>query len=91
MLAASHASNLKHHKYSALATTHLFVPVAVETFGPWNDEGINFISELGRRITLVTGDTREKSCLFQRISAAIQLGNAASCTGTFPLEQDDDF
>jgi len=88
--AASHASNLKHQKYSALASTHFFVLAAVETFGPWNDEGINFISELGRRITLVTGDPREKSFLFQRISVAIQLGNAASCTGTLPLEQDDD-
>ena len=86
--AASHASNLKHQKYSALASTHFFVLAAVETFGPWNDEGINFISELGRRITLVTGDPREKSFLFQRISVAIQLGNAASCTGTLPLEQD---
>src|SRR5277367_2761178 len=70
--------------------THFFVPVAIETFGPWNEEGLNFISELGRRTSLVTGDPREISYLFQRLSVEIQLGNAASCTSTFLIGPEEE-
>ena len=88
--AALHASNQKHQKYSSLTATHFFVPVAIETLGPWNEEGLNFISELGRRTSLVTGDPREISYLFQRLSVAIQLGNAASCTSTFLIGPEEE-
>src|ERR1700733_7099659 len=33
--------------------------------GPFNSSGLLFITELGRCLTLVTGDTRETSYLFQ--------------------------
>ena len=42
-----------------------------------------FISELGRRISEVTKDTRDTEFLRQRISVAIQRGNAMACLGTF--------
>ena len=88
--AANQAATLKQQKYAALASTHTFVPLAVETFGPWNSEGLSFISELGRRTTVVTGDPRETTFLFQRLSIAVQYGNAVSCAGTFPLNAEDD-
>jgi len=88
--AAAQAGILKHQKYAALAPTHIFVPVAMETFGPWNTEGLDFIKELGRRTTLVTGDPRETTFLLQRLSIAVQCGNAVSCAGTFPPNAEDD-
>ena len=88
--AAAHAGTLKQQKYAALDPTHTFVPVAVETFGPWNAEGLSFISELGRRITLATGDPRETTFLFQRLSIAVQSGNAISCAGTLPTDAAED-
>ena len=38
--------------------------------------------ELGRRITAVTGERRATEFLLQRLSVAIQRGNAASILGT---------
>jgi hypothetical protein len=88
--AAAHSSSLKDVKYSAFTPTHLFVPVAVETLGPWNMEGLAFIRELGRRTALITGDPRETSFLLQRVSMAVQLGNAASIVGSLPARTGDD-
>ena len=82
--AASHASTLKDQKYSSLTPTHHFVAIAIETLGPWNAEGLDFVRELGRRISLVTGDPRETAYLLQRVSVAVQMGNVASFAGSLP-------
>ena len=82
--AAAKSAALKHSKYASISATHIFVPVAVETLGPWNLEGLNFIKELGRRLSRVTSDPRETSFLLQRISVAVQRGNAASFLGSLP-------
>ena len=42
------------------------------------EETSSFIGELGKRITMVSGDPREPEFLFQRLSVAIQRGNAIS-------------
>jgi len=84
--AAMSASQEKTKKYSALSSTHIFVPVAVETPGPWNDEGLALIAEIGRRTSLITADHREAFFLFQRISFAVQRGNAAYFTGSLPKD-----
>src|SRR5580693_2904633 len=76
--AANHSSTLKRQKYHALDQSHIFIPVAVETFGPWGDEALAFVKEVGRRLSLATGDPRETNFLFQRLGVAIQIGNAAS-------------
>ena len=83
--AANVVAAKKHQKYSALDATHDFVAVAVETLGPWSDEGLRFIEEVGRRTSVVTVDAREATFLFQRIGVAIQRSNAApSINGTLP-------
>jgi hypothetical protein len=82
--AAEHAANNKSNKYGALSNTHHFVPVAIETLGPLNIDGLCFLRDLGRRISLVTNDPRETSFLLQRLSVAVQRGNAASVTGSLP-------
>jgi hypothetical protein len=55
----------------------MFVPVAIETFGALGDEATAFLTELGRRIAAVTLDRRSTAFLMQRISVALQRGNAA--------------
>src|SRR6185436_8208915 len=77
--AAAAAALLKHQKYAALEPSYIAMPVAVETFGAWDSEGMGFITTLGRRLSAVTGDPKETKHLFQRISVAIQHGNALSC------------
>jgi hypothetical protein len=82
--AASDAQVFKTNKYRDLLPSHIFMPVAVETMGSWTVEGLGFIKDLGRRISAITGDLREAAFLFQRLSVAIQQGNAASVFATLP-------
>ena len=64
-------------KYSALAT-HIFVTLAFETLGAWAVEATTFGTELGRRMTAVTGDPRDTAFLRQCLMMAIQRGKAYS-------------
>ena len=82
--AAAKAEAMKTAKYRDLAVTYAFIPVAFETLGSWGSECRSFVSELGRRITLVTNEAKETMYLKQRLSIAIQRGNAIACQGTFP-------
>ena len=81
--AAESAAEKKDAKYHELAKTFTFIPIALETTGPINSHALSFLSELGRRIALVTGDFREGTLLFQRLSVAIQRFNCVCFKGTF--------
>jgi len=85
--AAVKAEASKSLKYASLAQTHHFIPLAMETLGAWGPQCSDFISEVGRRITRVTGEPKETAYLKQRLSIAIQRGNAISCRGTLPQEK----
>ena len=80
--AAEMAAARKHVRYSELERRYTFVPVAIETFGPFNREGLAFLSETGSRLSKTTGDTRETSFLFQGLSVMIQRFNAVAFQGT---------
>ena len=88
--AAESAADAKNRKYADLPRSVTFVPVAVETLGPICSDGIEFITELGRRIASVSGDPRDTAFLFQRISIAVQRGNAASVLVPLRLVSDSD-
>jgi len=47
------------------------------------------VKELGRRTSLITRDPRETKLILQRISVAVQRGNAASCSGSLPSAEPD--
>src|SRR6218665_2724925 len=82
--AAEIAATRKHAKkaYSELERRYTVVPVAVETFGPINREGLAILTETGSRLCRTTGDVRETSLLFQSLSATIQRFNAVAFQGT---------
>ena len=82
--AASQAEVNKRAKYSALSHLHAFTPVAIETFGAWGEEGRQLITELGARITILTGEPRSTLFLRQQIDIALQRGNVASILGSLP-------
>jgi len=52
----------------------------------WNHLAVKHIRELARRISAVTQDTRETDFLFQRLSVALQRGNAVFFHNTFNVE-----
>ena len=76
---------VKQPKYQSLAALHIFIPVAVETLlGAIGDEAPVFLHDLGRRIAAVTAEPRSFQFLMQRLSVAVQRGNAACVLGTVP-------
>src|SRR6218665_910712 len=81
--AAEAAANRKQAKYQELSNTHIFTPMDLETLGPINNTGIDFISDLARDLTPSTGDPRESSFLFQRLSISVQRFNAVALRGPF--------
>ena len=88
--AAEMAATKKTSKYAQIPTTHDFIPVALETLGPINTEGREFLSELGRRLTIVSGDPQETARLFQRLSICTQKFNAVAFRSTFAQLTDED-
>lgn len=82
--AAVSGEKLKQKKYQNLGNNYLFHPVAVETFGVYGPESLLFVHEIGRRLSQATKDNRSTSFLMERITIAIQRGNAASVLGTIP-------
>jgi len=80
--AASLAATNKTNKYSQLSTTHIFTPVAIKTAGTWHHQAIELVQELGMRATIITGDSRETTYLFQHLSVALQKGDAVSFPNT---------
>ena len=88
--AATTSETKKISKYVALSDRHEFVPVAIETFGTWGERGLSFINEVGKRVAAVSGDNRSTAFLKQRMSLAIQRGNAAAVLGTLSSTAADD-
>jgi len=58
------------------------VPLAFETLGPINHKRMVFVNDLDHRLAQITGDSRETTFLYQRLSAAIQLFNTLAFHGT---------
>ena len=88
--AALTASEKKDAKYCSLTTNYIFVPIACETLGPIGSKALAFLGEVGRRLTAVSGDPRETSFLFQRLSVAIQRFNCVCFKGSFVAPADTD-
>ena len=88
--AAEATADKKTAKYAPLAQTYVFVPIAVETMGAINSDGLEFLGDLGRRITQVTDDIRESAFLFQSLSVLIQRYNAVAIQGTFAHTTSED-
>ncbi|CAH2217619.1 jg135 [Pararge aegeria aegeria] len=81
---ATSAEQAKRRKYENLDSSFIFVPFGVETLGLWGPEARALFKELSKRVIESTGDPRAGSYLGQRLSLAIQRGNAASILGTVP-------
>ncbi|XP_061706528.1 uncharacterized protein LOC133517297 [Cydia pomonella] len=82
--AAEAAETKKVFKYRSLGPQYHFVAFGVETLGPWGPSAKILFKEMSKRLIDSTGDQRAGSFLSQRISIAIQRGNAASIFGTMP-------
>lgn len=82
--AAKQAESKKIRHYNDLANQFIFIPIATETSGVIGKIGLKLIKKIGSKIAEITNEKRATSYLIQRISVAIQKGNAASIMGTIP-------
>ena len=73
-------------KYRALESQYCFQPIALESLGPMNSDARQFRSDLGRRISRSSGDDRESSFLFQRISVLLFRFNSVLLHDGFVLD-----
>ena len=87
--AAETASSRKVQKYSSIPTDCIFQPVAFETQGSLHASSFDFLREVGRRLTASSGDLRETSFLFQRLSVLIQRFNSVLTLESF-ISTDED-
>ena len=88
---AERAERYKHNHYRKLKENYLFTPLAFESLGCMGPETKQFIDKLGSLLRTASGDKRAKDYLLQRISIAIQRGNAACILGTLGKNRIDDF
>ena len=79
---ASMAEARKKEKYIVISRSHQFIPVAIETSGAFGQDARGLIADIAHRIRSVSHEPKAHAYLFQRISMAIQQGNAAAVMGT---------
>jgi len=82
---AEMAAEKKEAKYADLSQNYLFQPLAFEALGAINASAIAFFYDLGKRLSAVSGDTREIEFLFQRLSVALQRFNSVTFQETFSV------
>ena len=85
---AEAADRDKREKYRELSGRYIVQPVAFETFGPASASTLSFIKKVGRKVALISRDDRSGDFLLQRLSLAVQRGNAASVLGSMPSIRD---
>ena len=87
---ASQAEDRKMVKYSYLEGHPgiCFTPIAYETSGVVGSLSLIFLKELAHRLSATTGDTKSYSYLLQRLSVAVQRGNAIIGTLFSPSSSD---
>jgi len=88
--AAEMAASRKQAKYAALSGSYVFQQIALETLGPINESAVQFLNDLGHRITSVSNDDKEAQFLFQWLSIALQRFNAILLHESFESDVDPD-
>jgi len=88
--AAEMATSCKLEKYVDLGVHYTFEPFAVDTLGVFNASACHLLIDLGRRISLNSGEARETSFLYQRISILVQRFNAVLLHDSLPAVDSTD-
>jgi len=81
--AAELAASRKSAEYANLFRSHLFQPIAMKTSRSMDSSIVIFFTDLGHKISSVSGEVREVSFLFQRISVSVQRFNSVLLHDSF--------
>jgi len=80
------AAERKLAKYSNLASNFIFQPIAVENLGVYSLLTLEFLSDLGHKLSSFSGEERASSFLFQRLSMSLQSFNSVLLHNTFVID-----
>ena len=70
----------------------MVVTNAIETSGVFGPKTMQFLKGLGHQLRQVSGEANSFAYLTQRLSVAVQCGNAASVLGTMKMSsQEEEF
>jgi len=84
--AADLAASRKQAKYASLTNSYIFQPIEVESHVALNASAVSFLTTSGERLTGTSGDLREMSYLFQRLSVIVQRFNSVLIHESFVPE-----
>ena len=87
---AQQAEDRKMQKYKHLDSCYFFTPVAIETSGVFGPKTTKVLKELGHRLRQMSGEANSFAYLTQRLSVAVQHGNAASVLGTIKTDSEEE-
>ena len=88
---ATFVQSKKISKYSHLPPSYLFCPIAIESLGALGAQSSALICELGKRIRHRSAEESAFPFLLQRLSIAVQRGNASLIIDTLPSSFDTIF
>ena len=86
---ADQAATRKSAKYVDFTAAYTSQPIAVENLSPINASSLDFISNLGQKISYLSGDDREAQFLLRRISVTIQRFNSVLLHDSFSIDCPD--
>jgi len=93
-LVADQAADKKTAKYADLRAQYVFQAFSRcqnENLGPFSSSTLDFLRDLGRRVSHISGDDREVLFLFQRISVTIQRFNSVLLYDSFSIDRPDHY
>ena len=82
---AEQAEDRKEEKYRGLPASHLFALVAIKILGAVGPHSLSLLKDIGCRIASESGEARSGEYLIQRLSVAVQRGNATSVLGSMGM------
>jgi len=77
--AAELSASKKVDKYSSLPSVYMFQPIALEILDPVSSTAEQFINEVGRRISVFSGEPKKRLFLWQRLSCACSAIMSSCC------------
>ena len=88
--AAEKAAAAKLRKYARFEWDYLLTPLTFESHGPTSAATAEFVESLAKQIGRARGYRRTESVFLQRLSLAIQRGNALSVLGSMGADERED-
>ena len=85
-MVAEMAAEQKLAKYSNLVSDFSYQPIAVENLGAFSLSTLEFLSDLGHKLSSFSGEERASSFLFQRLSVSLQCFNSVLLHDTFVID-----